>query len=151
MKFFFRVCACMLSFSPSNILQELFYKTTYKPNHDLSRIALICDEQTKLSECARWPVCQTTYYGRKQSELSKCARWPMRQTTICNAFISYFVKPFALTYALRTIAGYIVYIYCKPLNLLIFIKSHLSTLSFVIVLLLVCVSLFALHISTPNT
>ena len=59
------------------------HKTTYKPNHELSRFALICDKQTELSECARWPVCQTTHCSRKQTELSKlnalrghCAKQP---------------------------------------------------------------------------
>ena len=81
------------------------HKTTYKPNHELSRFALICDKQTKLSECTGWPMCQTTYCSRKQTELSKCTRWPMCQTTICNAFISYLVKPFTFTYVPRTITG----------------------------------------------
>ena len=42
---------------------------------------------------------------------------------------------------------------CKLLNSLIFIKRHLSTLSFVVIVLLPldALGLFGLHISIPNT
>ena len=43
-----------------------------------------CDEQTELSECARWPMCRTTHRGRKQTKLSNCAPWPMCPTTHCG-------------------------------------------------------------------
>ena len=93
-------------------MQKGQHKTTHKLNHELSQFALICDKQTKLSECAQWPVCQTTHCYRKQTELSKCARWPMCQTTICNAFMNILLcHAFSFTYVLRTITGYIVYIY----------------------------------------
>ena len=43
-----------------------------------------CDEQTELSECARWPGCRTTHRGRKQTKLSNCALWPMCPMTHCG-------------------------------------------------------------------
>ena len=70
---------------------------------------------------------------------SKCARWLMCQTTHscihilhCHAFYIYIcTKDHNRLYCLHI---------CKLLNSLIFIKRHLSTLSFfVLVLLLVCV------------
>ena len=87
------------------------HKTTYKPNHELSQFALICDKLNLANALGGHAVCQTIHCGHEQTELSKYARWPMCQTTICNAFISYFDMPFTFTYLPRTITGYTVYIY----------------------------------------
>ena len=59
---------------------------------------------------------------------------------ICNAFISYFVMLFTFYICTEDHNRLYCLHICKPLNSFIFIKRHLSTLSFVvIVLLLVCV------------
>ena len=60
-----------------HIMRKEWHKVTYTPHHKLSWFSLICDKQTELSECASWPMCQTTCCGRKQTERSKCAQWPM--------------------------------------------------------------------------
>ena len=87
------------------------HKTTYKPNRELSRFALICDKLNLANVLSGNAVCQTTHCGRKQSELSKMRSVANVKQPICNAFISYFVMPFTFTYVLSTITGHTVYIY----------------------------------------
>ena len=129
------------------------HKTTYKPNHELSRFALICDKLNLANVPGGHAVYQTTHCGRKQSELSKCARWPMSD----NPFVMHSYLTLSCLLHLRCTEDYnrlyCLHI-CKLLNSLIFIKRHISTLSFVVtVLLVVCVRFIwpSCHISIPNT
>ena len=118
-------------------------------------IALICDKtiETELSECALWPVCQTTNRSCRENELNECARWSMCQTTHCarNQTEREWVRSVAnvpnnpyVTHSYLTLSCLLHLhmsiedhkrLYClhirKPLNSLIYIKIHLFTLRFV--------------------
>ena len=96
-----------------------------------ARFSLSCSLTAQPSKCARWPMCQTTHL--------KCIH-----ILHCHAFYIYIcTEDHNRLYCLHI---------CKLLNSLIFIKRHLSTLSFfVIFFFLYALGLFGLHISFPNT
>ena len=107
MKFFFRVFACKLFFSPSNILQEIFFCVDGVEKVGIP-LLLLATLAAVLFNSNRGSILAFVQFNSTAEQMRSVANVP---NNICNAFISYIVMPFTFTYVPRTITGYTVYIY----------------------------------------
>ena len=107
--FFFRVCACKLFFSPSNILQEFFFLCGWgwKSRHPLMLLATLA---AVLFNSNRGSILAFVQFNSIAEQMRSVANVP-NNPFVMHSYLTLSGMPFTFTYVPRTITGYTVYIY----------------------------------------